>query len=219
MLSLTFYSGNLRMLVRVGGYFYLLAFLLAGIHWGLDSVSRRFLGWEISWWWRFWIHLALIFILGELGWGIVHRRLWDKICLYPVEISWEGQQLRLNALLDTGNRLHDALTNVPVVIVELKQISRFLPPELLKLVASLQEGELDLKWDLPVAWEGRVRLLPFNSLGKEHGMLIGFRPDQLKVWQEEKVSINQHVVIGLYDRKLSPEGAFHALIPPAVLEL
>ena len=171
----------------------------------------------LNFWWRFWIHLTFIFVLGELGWGVVHRKLWDQVCLYPIQIIWDGNELNLNALLDTGNRLHDPLTKVPVVIIEFRLIKPLLPGEVVGLIEELQNGELELKHGFPPVWEERVRVLPFKTIGRENGILIGFRPDSVKIQQQQRTIINNHVVIGLYNRPLSPEGAFQALIPPAVL--
>lgn len=217
MVGLAFGFRNFKSFFRNLGYVYLLSFLLAGFHWGLDIVNQRFIHWEISIWWRFLLHVTLILIMGELGWGIVHRKFWEQICLYPIQISWEGRMLKLNALLDTGNRLQDPITRVPVIIVELKQIKDQLPVEFIKWIEHLQLGELGLNTKLPDFWEERVRVLPFNSLGKEHGLLVGFRSDEVKVWLKQQAVISRNVVVGLSNESLSREGAFHALIPPAVL--
>lgn len=217
MVSLAFFTLDFRKIFRILAYFYLISFLLSGIHWGLDSLNMRFFHWEIKLVWRFWLHLALIFILGELGWGVVHRKVWEKICLYSIQILWDGNQLQLNALLDTGNRLCDPLTKVPVVIVELQQIKKLLPDEVLSWIENVQGGNFSINWKLPVFWEERMRVLPFNSLGKEHGLLIGFRPDLVKVRQKDREIVSRNVVVGLLNQSLSREGAFQALIPPAVL--
>lgn len=217
MVGLAFFPIKIKGALKLLGYFYLLSFLLSGIHWGLDSLNRRYFQVEINFWWRFWAHLALIFILGELGWGVVHRKLWDRICLYPIQIKWDGNELNLNALLDTGNRLYDPLTKVPVVIVEFSRVKGMLPGEVVEFIEKMHSGELDKDWKLPNIWQERVRVLPFKSIGKEHGILIGFRPDSLKIWQKQQAISNNHVVVGIYNHQLSPEGAFHALIPPTVL--
>jgi stage II sporulation protein GA (sporulation sigma-E factor processing peptidase) len=217
MAGLTFTPSHIKNYIRILGYMYLLSFLLAGFHWGIDIINQRFFHWNITLWWRFLMHLSLILTMGELGWGIVHRKFWEQICLYPIQISWGGQMMQLNALLDTGNQLHDPITKVPVVIVELQQIKDQLPLEFIKWVENIQLGELGLNIELSDFWEERVRILPFNSLGKEHGLMVGFRSDQVKVWQKQQTVINENVVIGLYNKSLSREGAFHALIPPAVL--
>lgn len=217
MVGLTFAPLKVRTFFRVLGYIYILSFLLAGFHYGLDIINQRFFHWQISIWWRFLFHSGLILIMGELGWGIVHRKFWEQICLYPVQISWGDRILKLNALLDTGNRLHDPITKVPVMIVELKRIKDQLPAELIQWVENIQGGELGIDIQLPDFWEERIRVLPFHSLGKDHGLLVGFRSDEVKVWLKQQAVINQNVIIGLYNKSLSREGAFHALIPPAVL--
>jgi len=218
MLLLVFYPQKFSRLMRVFGYFYLLAFLLSGVQWGLDMLNQYYFHWELSFWWKFCLHEAVILIIGELGWGVVHQQVWEHLCLYPIQIVWDSHQISLNALLDTGNRLHDPLTKVPVVIVELSLIQNYLPEEVLAFVEQMQKGDLSYNWDLPVAWMERVRILPFNSIGQEHGILVGFRPDQLTVWQKKSPLVSREVVIGLYKHVLSPEGAFQALIPPAVLQ-
>lgn len=217
MVGLAFFPIKVKGAFKLIGYFYLLSFLLSGIHWGLDSLNRRYFQLEINFWWRFLLHLTFIFILGELGWGVVHRRLWDQICLYPIQIIWDGNELNLNALLDTGNRLYDPLTKAPVVIIEFSQVKGLLPSEVVDLIEKLHSGELDSDWKLPSVWQERVRILPFKSIGREHGILIGFRPDSLKIWRKQEPISKDQVVVGIYNHQLSPEGAFHALIPPAVL--
>jgi stage II sporulation protein GA (sporulation sigma-E factor processing peptidase) len=217
MVGVTFTPSYIKKYLRILGYMYLLSFFLAGFHWGIDIINHRFFHWEITLWWRFLMHLSLILIMGELGWGIVHQKFWEQICLYPIQISWGEKMMKLNALLDTGNQLHDPITKVPVVIVELQRIKDQLPLEFIKWVENIQLGELGINIELSDFWEERVRILPFNSLGKEHGLMVGFRSDQVKVWQKQQTIINENVVIGLYSKSLSREGAFHALIPPAIL--
>ncbi len=218
MILVVFYFQKFSRLMRIFGYFYLLAFLLSGVQWGVDMLNHYYFHWELNFWWKFCLHEAIILIIGELGWGVIHQQVWEHLCLYPIQITWDTHQIKLNALLDTGNRLHDPLTKVPVVIVELNLIKGYLPEEMLCFIEQIQQGELDYQWDLPLVWMERVRVLPFNSIGQEHGILVGFRPDRLTVWQKELPLVSNEVVIGLYKHALSPEGAFQALIPPAVLQ-
>jgi stage II sporulation protein GA (sporulation sigma-E factor processing peptidase) len=219
MIFITLFPVNLHRILRVGGYFYILAFLLSGIHWGFDSLNSRFFHFTMSLYWRFCLHLTSIFVFGELGWGIVHRKLWEKLCYYPIQIDWEGRQLRINALLDTGNHLHDPMTKLPVIIIELNEIKDYLPKEVISLTESCNMGEIAINedWELPGKWVQRMRVLPYNSLGSKCGMLLGFRPDRIKVWQKEKEIVIKDVIIALYNQPLSQEGVFHALIPPTIL--
>lgn len=217
MVGITFFPFSFKGFFKAMGYMYLLSFLLAGFHWGVDIINARYFHYAIALWWRFIFHITAILLIGELGWGVVHRKIWEQICLYPIQIRWGNHELKLNALLDTGNRLHDPLTKVPVIIVEMQQIQEKLPQELVGWMEDIQAGEIDQNFKLPDFWEERIRILPFNSIGNEHGIMIGFRPDQVRVWQKQQSVMNENVVIGLYNKPLSREGAFHALIPPAIL--
>jgi len=57
-------------------------------------------------------------------------------------------------------------------------------------------------------------MIPFNSIGKTSGMLIGFRPDQVMVGAKNS---RQDVVIGIYNDKLTPDGRYQALLSPDLL--
>lgn len=217
IVGLTFYGVRISKMVRLFGYFYVLSVLLACIHWGLDNISLIFFKREISLWWHFCIQLMLVLSFAELGWGVVHRQVWDKFCLYPIKIRWDDQQIELKALLDTGNHLCDPLTRLPVVIIDQRKIWHLLPAKLLNLIEQLQRDDINEDFSLPDSWEGRVRLLPFNSIGKEHGLLVGFRPDEMSVMGRKEPIVTKNIVIALHNRPLSPDGAYEALIPSAVL--
>jgi stage II sporulation protein GA (sporulation sigma-E factor processing peptidase) len=219
MLCITFLPAKFLKFLHITGYFFCLSFLLSGIQWGFDTLNERFVHMEISLFWRFCLQLCFILLLGELGWGIVHRKIWEHLCFYPLEIDFEGHQLHLNALLDTGNRLYDPLTKLPVVVIEFNQIRGCLPKEVSRLAESFNKGEMaqNFDWNLPDNWAQRVRVLPYNSLGNDQGIFLGFRPDRIKVRQKDKEIVIQDVIIAIYSRTLSQEGTFQALIPPTVL--
>lgn len=217
MLGITFLPLPRGKMWRILGIFFLLAFLLAGIQWSLECVDQRFIGKGISLGWRFLIHLGSIFILGELGWGAVHRKIWERRCLYQVELHWNDCRVEFKALLDTGNQLCDPLTKEPVLVVEFALLKPFLPQRVIAAVKGLQTEDYGVNWDLPPEWEGRLRLLPFHSVGKQRGMLIGFRPDWLVVRGKEQEYINRRLVVAFHQAKLTTDDAYQGLIPPVLL--
>lgn len=216
MVLLTFFPVKIKNLLKIIGYIYLLSFALAGFHWGIDILNQLYFHIDISLWWRFIMHLAFIFLLGELGWGIIHRKFLEEICLFPVRISWGEFEIELNALLDTGNRLYDPFTKTSVIIVELDQIKSLLPDEIIGLIKNIQFGESHFT-DLPEFWAKRICILPFNSIGKERGILVGLRLDKVVIRKKQYDITKRDVVVGLCDRSLSKEGIFQALIPPTML--
>jgi stage II sporulation protein GA (sporulation sigma-E factor processing peptidase) len=217
MVAVTFGPLRTKRFLAIIGYFYLLAFLLSGFHWGVDMLNRRFWGGEITLWLRFLLHITFIFILGELGWGVIHRKVWEQVCLYSVRIKWDDREIKVNALLDTGNRLIEPLTKAPVIILEISQVKSYLPDELYSVAERIQQGDYDFDERLSDTWRERFRILPFQSIGAAHGMLAGFKADWIMVVRGEVEVETRNAVIALYPRTLSPEGAFHALISPDLL--
>jgi stage II sporulation protein GA (sporulation sigma-E factor processing peptidase) len=217
MVAVTFGPLRTKRFLAIIGYFYLLAFLLSGFHWGVDMLNRRFWGGEITLWLRFLLHITFIFILGELGWGVIHRKVWEQVCLYSVRIKWDDREIKVNALLDTGNRLIEPLTKAPVIILEISQVKSYLPDELYSVAERIQQGDYDFDERLSDTWRERFRILPFQSIGAAHGMLAGFKADWIMVARGEVEVETRNAVIALYPRTLSPEGAFHALISPDLL--
>ena len=58
----------------------------------------------------------------------------------------------------------------------------------------------------------KIRLIPFSSLGKENGLLIGVKADELFVDGEDIKTQIQDVIIGIYDGYLDKSKKYSALI-------
>ena len=58
----------------------------------------------------------------------------------------------------------------------------------------------------------KLKLIPFSSLGKQNGMLIGIKPDYIKIKTEEKENKIENVIIGIYNKSLTKKGEYRALI-------
>jgi stage II sporulation protein GA (sporulation sigma-E factor processing peptidase) len=122
--------------------------------------------------------------------------------------------------MDTGNQLKDPLTQAPVVIAEYAAMEPFLPEDLKEIFG--RSSELDLKTIAEEisksAWSSRFRLIPFSSIGKHHGMLLGLRPDEVSIVVEDRKVTTRHVVVGIYNKPLCPQGSYRALLHPDLLE-
>ena len=58
----------------------------------------------------------------------------------------------------------------------------------------------------------KLKIIPFSSLGKQNGMLLGIRADGLKIEGEENIKKVDKVIIGIYNKKLSKNKDYHALL-------
>lgn len=166
------------------------------------------------------VSILTVLIISEVGWGIVHRRMLRQVYQVPLWISCSDWTVKIKALVDTGNNLVDPLNNQPVIIVEQACLDALLPKELAPIAAALERGEisaLDRLEELD-AWQTRIRLIPFNSIGKKNGLLIGFRPDDVQIGKTPGQA-RFHPTIAIHPRPLDPHGDYKALIPPALVEL
>ena len=57
----------------------------------------------------------------------------------------------------------------------------------------------------------KMRWLPYKSLGKENGMLLGIRVDGVEIEKEDTNKIDK-VIIGIYDKSLTKRGEYRALV-------
>lgn len=159
------------------------------------------------------------------------RRLWDaararaqlKGGLFELRIAVGPHTVEVPALLDTGNHLREPLTGAPVVVVEASAFQGVLPSHLLAAasegwqgLAGLPGGGLDAGLG---AWDGRLRWVPFRSVGRSDGVLLAFRPDQMALRAPDRAEwVTVSALVGLAPQPLHREGAYRALLSPALLQ-
>lgn len=172
---------------------------------------------------RKWTLLALsiltVGIIVRVFWDIIQSKFVRERLLIPLKISFESKMINLAALVDTGNSLHDPLTNMPVIVVEFMAIKEILPLEIQTIFDESKENDLNCVTSIvsSSAWFSRFRLIPFTSLGKENGMLIGFKPDYIEIGeQQDKKGIN-NVIVGIYNNALSRNEKYKALLSPELI--
>lgn len=142
----------------------------------------------------------------------------DKV-LVSLYVVFDGNGIWVPALVDTGNQLKDPLSGAPVIIVEAEAIKTLLPISLVEYMEKQNEEEtINIEIALKnTGWFSRFRLIPFTSLGKENGILPGFRPDYIEVGKNGERKETKDVVICLYNRKLSENSTYHALLAPELV--
>ncbi|HHV62300.1 MAG TPA: sigma-E processing peptidase SpoIIGA [Firmicutes bacterium] len=164
--------------------------------------------------------IATVLVVAELGWGLVHRKIREWLFFVPIEILFGEERVFVNALIDTGNRLRDPITGAPVIILEYSAVASILPGEVRRVFGLLDAGDLAAITDIMAnsPWSSRFRVIPFASIGKEKGMLIGFRPDEVRIVEGDRRASTRNAVVGIYTQRLSAEGGFRALLHPEILE-
>lgn len=166
------------------------------------------------------VALAGTWLAGRIGAACFHRRLLKNLFQVPVVLTLYGKRVTVNGLMDTGNQLSDPLTHQPVIVVETDALRELLPEELIRLLERNQGQDI---YELVDAlqdrrWATRFRLIPYRSLGNTSGLLPGFRPDKVELLHGGALVPVPEVVVALYDRKLSEDDDYRALLSPRLLE-
>ena len=125
-----------------------------------------------------------------------------------VSILWDGKEVSVTALLDSGNTLRHPVNSWPVVIVERDVAINLLGAEILNW--------LDHPITVPPrVIEARVALIPFTSLGAR-GLLAAVRPDRLVISRgQHRVTLTQ--VYMAPRQKMQPPLEYPALAFPIEL--
>ena len=165
--------------------------------------------------WTILLASGLIFILFTKVFNFISsRNLTSKNLKKKIYISYNNKTAELTALLDTGNSLLDPLTLSPVIIAEYKAIKNLFSEDIRNRL-ELSE-KTDAVWAMQEIVEKGfpVRIIPYSSIGKENGMILGFTPDQVELHDESGLKILKKCVIGIYNKPLSKDRSYTALLNP-----
>ncbi|ABO49224.1 sporulation factor SpoIIGA, Unknown type peptidase, MEROPS family U04 [Desulforamulus reducens MI-1] len=197
--------------------------LALGLHYLLVSnfanLSNTQLSANYHRWFVLMVTIILSFCVGNWGASIWHKRMGLIDNRVPLTVNLWGNRISVQALVDTGNHLVDPLSHYPVIIMEYEAIKPLLPNEISRLYSEgiSQDGSDMLTLLSASPYAQRLRLIPFHSLGNNHGMLLGIRPDDIEVCYKNKIQRIQNVVVGIYEKKLSPGTTYRALLHPQLL--
>ena len=146
------------------------------------------------------------FIVIQIAFRINKRQVKKKDMYCKLEVVINKKIVKIKAYVDTGNMLKEPITNIPVIIVEKEKIKNLINIDLDKIIGGDSQNINKIKF----------RIIPFNSIGKQNGMLIGIKPDFVKVMFEDNEKYIEDVIIGIYDKKINKE--YSALIGLELLE-
>ncbi|NLM49806.1 MAG: sigma-E processing peptidase SpoIIGA [Clostridiaceae bacterium] len=132
--------------------------------------------------------------------------------LKDLRIQVLGEIVDIKAFIDTGNTLHDPITDSPVAVVCYEKIKPYIPEESREVFES-SDGISKILGTHRL----NFRFIPFSSLGKESGMLIGFKPDCAWIVDDDKEKVIENLIVGVYNRPLSKDDKYHAIIGPEIL--
>ena len=125
--------------------------------------------------------------------------------LYALKIFYEGKSCEGIGLLDTGNHLREPISKKPVVIANAKAVCCLFEEEVVTMLCNFQtikkiEGNYKIRW------------IPYHSLGKKNGYLVGVIVDKLIVYKEGKEIVSKEVLLGMIEEELSSEDLYQFIL-------
>lgn len=117
--------------------------------------------------------------------------------IYQVSILEQGQRLDVKALFDTGNALTEPFSGKPVSIIE------------------SAVWHTMMKENVPE----RFKVIPFHSIGQEHGIMKGMEIDELIIWMGDRKIVQKQAIIALYEGSLSKDKSFQMILHQDLLNL
>lgn len=132
--------------------------------------------------------------------------------IYEVTLKHGDRQKKLKALLDTGNMLLEPFSGTPVVIVEKESLYEILPRDILNNLEKILNGEVDfLDDEIKEQYISKFKYIPFTSIGKTNGMLLGLKIDKIIIYFEEREEEKENIIIGIYDKSFTKYGEYMAI--------
>lgn len=223
MIMISFPNIKFRKIIKNIMYFYLVSFTFGGISFMLlflvnpENVilkNNHLSG-------TYPIKIAVMGgILGFVVINIISKmivnRITQKSMICEIEIFYKGKNKKIKTMIDTGNLLKEPITQKDVIIVEKNSLEDIIEEDFFKNIKNIVKGKF-LESNNKKNYSYKFNIIPFSSLGNDNGILIGFKPDYVKIYEDEE-KIIKDVFIGIYDGKLTKTNLYTSLIGLNILK-
>ena len=221
MIYLAFKPKTLKGFLRQFIIFYLVSFTFGGISFmllyfimpqGISIENGVMIGTST---------IKIILMGGIIGFSIItiafrsiKEKLNKKDMICKINIKNGKKEVIIKAIIDTGNFLKDPINKYPVIVVEKDVLKNIIPEKILSNIQNIITGNnIDIG-----EYTSKIRLIPYSSIGKQNGMLIGIKSTNMEIYYDEKVFVVENVIIGVYDGKIGKSNEYQALVGLECLE-
>jgi len=153
------------------------------------------------------------FITIKISLKIIKTKITPKDMYCKIKIKLNEKVIETKAMIDTGNLAKEPITNTPVIIVESSLLEEILPVQILNNLDKILGGDFSqISEQIQEKYISKLRCIPFSSLGKQNGMLLGIKADEIQIETDDEKKISNNIIIGIYDKSLTKRGEYRALI-------
>ena len=151
------------------------------------------------------------FVIITIAFNLIKGKLSKNDMLCNISVYINGKRKDMTSMIDTGNLLKEPITGMPVIIVEKGELEDIIPIEILDNIEKIINGEVENINNIE-EYINKFRVIPFNSLGKQNGLLLGIKADKVIVNYDENKIEKNNIIIGIYEKKLCKNNTYKALI-------
>ena len=161
------------------------------------------------------------FTIIAISFKLVKNRISKNDMYCKIKVSINNKNKIIKAIIDTGNMLKDPITRIPVIVIEKDVLYDLIPYEILDNLEKIMGGDIDNEFyekKENVEYISKLKVIPFSSLGKQNGMLIGIKAKDVIVYTDDNEEKINDVIIGIYNQKLSKKEKYNALLGLDIFE-
>jgi len=224
MVYIAFKSEKIKILLKQLLIFYLTSFTFGGVSFSLlyfirpqDILMKN--GIYIG---TYPIKVAIIggiigFAILIIAFKVIKGKINKNNMFCEIKINLFKNSKKIKAVIDTGNFLKDPITGAPVVVIEKEILRGFIRDEIIDNVDKIISGQINKEIDMD-DYVPRVRLIPFSSLGRKNGLLLGITVDSIEIEFEDVSRRIENAIIGIYNDTLSSTKKYNALVGLELIE-
>lgn len=123
---------------------------------------------------------------------------------HAASVTFNSRTVQFTVLKDTGNELYDPISNTAVLICEHRAMAPLFPDIDL---SGCQADPYTLFDNISSSntTQGKMRLVPFQTVGG-NGLLIGFKPDMIKIDNQPK-----QLIVAMTDKTFSLNNTYQGI--------
>lgn len=220
MVYIAFSPQNIKTLMKQILIFYLTSFLFGGVAFALIYVIKPqeilmknglFLG----------MYPLKTVFLGAIvatailitAFKVVKSNITKKDMMCNVSIELKNKTVNIKTMIDTGNMLKEPISGLPVIVVENTALYELIPKEILDNLDDILGGDFQkIPDNIKSTYIAKLKWIPYSSLGKQNGMLVGIKADKAIVEKDDQVIEHDNVIVGIYNKSLTKRGEYRGLI-------
>lgn len=145
----------------------------------------------------------------------IARFVTSKRCIEPfvreVELSVAKKQLKFNAFIDSGNKLIDKKTGLPVIILSVKILEKHFSK------SELEDLLLNFGKSRKCPFKG-VHVIPYGTISGETKKMVVFEADSICIKSKNQEYITNKFMVGVTYQSFQDSVNYDMLLNPAVLQ-